>query len=313
MNGEIDPSKNAQYVVFLTPAFDHNVTIEHFASVLQSCQLLNQRGTSTAHILIGGDPYLAKVRNALVTRALREHPLATDFFFLDADTSWDPKHLLTVLDSPYDIAGGIYPKKSDVPDFPVHFVVSNPRTVTDPATGQPEIVGDLIEQNGWYKAEGLPTGFMCIKRRVLEQMATTCGRYDDPLGKVSDCINFFEMGYCADNVATTGKGEWWGEDFAFCRKARLMGFELWFYADIDFGHRGTKLYQNNIMPSMEAFKAKQRKLKEMTMGEPEIPETLPETTPPAEPASPPVPVEPEVPVETPPLAPPEAVPEPVAA
>jgi len=238
----------SQFVVFATPAFDHNVTIGYFKSATETGWLLTERGIAYGYHHIGGDPYLAKVRNLLVSECLRKYPQMTDFFFLDADIEWDAKAVLKLLDHPGDVVAGIYPKKNDVPEFPCELEL---------------VDGKLVEKDGWYKARAVPTGFLRIKRGVLERMAAKVGTYIDGTGGGKEASNIFQMGYCADNEAATGKGEWWGEDYAWCKTVHDDGGEIWVWPDIDFGHRGGKTWRNNFATTIKAFEAGQAKVVNM--------------------------------------------------
>ena len=110
----------------------------------------------------------------------------------------------------------------------------------------------------------MPTGFLRIKRHVLDRMAAVAGRYIDGTGHGVKAHNIFEMGYCPDNEKETGLGEWWGEDFAWCRRWHNMGGEIWVYPDINFGHRGGKTWRANFNDSVQAFKSGKVKLKELS-------------------------------------------------
>lgn len=276
------------YVVFATPAFDHNVTLGYLKSTIETERLLAVHDIDRAHKVYGGDPYLAKVRNLLVATCLREHPQMTDFFFLDADIEWPAEAVLRLLEHPADVVAGIYPKKNDRTEFPCELQV-------DLETKK------LIEKDGWYKARAVPTGFLRIKRHVLEKMVAEAGKYIDGTGGGELSHNVFQMGFCADNVAASGMGEWWGEDYAWCRHWHGMGGEIWVYPDIDFGHRGQKTWRANFAPFVQAAMATTLKM-EHDMSDPKEGEN----DVPVAPVSPPAPVEPEVPVDTPPQAPPEA-------
>ena len=231
-----------QFVVFATPCFDYNVTMYYHQSAMRTDWLLEQRGIQRSTKMYGGDPYLAKVRNLLVSTTLRQFPQMTDFFFIDADLEWDPEAVIRLLDHPADVVAGVYPKKNDTTEFPCELLCVDDK---------------LVEKDGWYQARAVPTGFLRIKRHVLDKMAATSNVYIDGTGGGEECHNIFEMGFCGDKVTETGKGEWWGEDYAWCKKYLDMDStnEIWVYPDIDFGHRGGKNWRNNFGNSVKAFES----------------------------------------------------------
>jgi hypothetical protein len=221
-----------QFVVFAIPAFDHSMIVEGVQSLIETDWALHREGIARGYQFVGGDPYLAKVRNLMATRCMRTYPQMTDFFFIDADVTWPAEAAVRLIKSPVDVVGGIYPKKNDNLEFPAYLEMTEDR--------------EFVVKDGLYKATGLPTGFLRIKRHVLERMAGVSGRYIDGTGGGEEAYNIFEMGYSAENEKATGRGEWWGEDFAWCRRWRDMGGELWADPDIDFGHRGQKTWRANF-------------------------------------------------------------------
>ena len=79
--------------------------------------------------------------------------------------------------------------------------------------------------------EAVPAGFMLIKRNVIEKMMK-----DNPKDY-----------YCPKDGGPDGHalfntemidGEFWGEDYVFCNKARKSGFDIWIDPYIQFSHAG---------------------------------------------------------------------------
>ncbi len=214
-------------VVFATPSYSHMVCMDFLSSSLSTEQMTTSMGIKHAWLLQGGDPYLAKVRNKLVTMFLRDFPDFDTLFFLDDDVGWPPQKVIEFLLRPEDVVAGIYPKKSDKVDFPVELAADRE-------------TGELREQNGMVQALAVGTGFLRIKRHVLEKMADVSLKFtetrDEP---VVHYHNIFSMGMGDD-------GQWWGEDYVFCKKWTNMGGEIWVDPDINFVHRGTRGWKGNL-------------------------------------------------------------------
>lgn len=244
-NGEVAALKavteeQKPFVVIGTPALYGDVCFPYLQSVIAMVCLFEKHGINWAFVLNPGDPYLAKVRNSIATRAFNEYPQFTHLFFIDADLGFDAKAALLLVQSGHDISAGIYPKKTDVPEFPCELML-------DPETNGKT----LIEKDGWYKANAVPTGFLCIKKHVLEKLAVGRGTYRDLDGK--EKYNIFQQGFNPP-IPPAVHGEWWGEDYALCRQWREMGGDLWIWPDIQFTHTGRKSWSNNFGPSVQAFK-----------------------------------------------------------
>ena len=208
-------------------------------SAMQTHDLLTRNGINVRWICVGGDPYVHKARNRLASDFLTNYPDATDIFFIDDDVGWPAASALRFLQRDEDIIAGAYPKKNDNPEFPVQILTDDNR---------------IVCRNGLYKAALVPTGFLRIKRHVLEACAADSGVYPEPDagGGNVDCWDIFRTGFVADERGGK-RGRWWGEDFFFSVMVRNLGFEVWLDPDIDFTHRGSKAWKGNFLPVLKEW------------------------------------------------------------
>lgn len=226
-------------VIFGTPTYDHRVCYEFHRSALETEWALNAKGWARGYIGRGGDQFIAKARNKIATEFLQSYPMATHLFFIDDDVGWPAHKVIEFLSRPEDIIAGIYPKKQDDRDFPVELEA-------DATTGE------LIEKDGLIKARAVPTGFMCIRRRVLEKLAEQAGifrEYEIGAGK-REFYNIFRTGVMNE--------EFNGEDYLMCLNATALGFEIWVDPNIEFTHRGQRKWTDNLSLHLDVFREKAR-------------------------------------------------------
>ena len=220
------------FVVFATPTLSHSLSAEFVTSLAQSGEMLRQAGIPYVIHFAGGDPYLPKVRNQLATQFLRDHPEATDLFFIDDDVGWQPEAIMRMLEADVDVIAGVYPKKQETVAFPCELAIED---------------NNIVWNGRLLKAKMVPTGFLRIRRHVMEKMAAESKRYRGimPSGE-QEHTEFFWVGIDPDD------GEWCGEDVAFCRRWRKMGGDLWIDPDITFSHVGRYRWTNNIGIAVKA-------------------------------------------------------------
>lgn len=257
-------------VFIATPSFEGRPVREYFISLSTTQSMLIANGINYMASVLPGDPYLAKVRNRLAAQFLTDHPTMTDFFFLDDDIGWPAEKFLEFLHRPEDILCGIYPKKQDAQEFPVSLMMKD---------------GNLIKRDHLYKADLVPTGFMRIKRHVLEKLAARSMKYLDTLpgGASRMYWEIFQARLIdpkmedlrsADLDALTREeaiaslkrslgvtvpheiATWWGEDYFFVRRWQEIGGEVWVDPDIKFTHRGSKAWEANFGDSVRATLAR---------------------------------------------------------
>jgi hypothetical protein len=223
-----------RFVLFATPTLDFRVSIEYLSSTIETEWALARAGIKSAYKGLGGDCFVDKARNRLVTEYLAQFPQAQDFFFLDDDIGWPAAKVIEFLNRPQDIVCGVYPRKKDEPEFPVTLEI-------DEATDNP------IQRDGLYKAILVPTGFMRIKRKALEKLVEGCRMYMEQNADGTASLHFelFKTGI------NDKDGRWWGEDSWLCDRAKEKGIEIWVDPDIDFWHRGTKKWGGNFEPALK--------------------------------------------------------------
>jgi len=83
------------------------------------------------------------------------------------------------------------------------------------------------ESDGAIKADRVPAGFLRITRQVVRRFMR---HYPDLVYGDPECpsIDLFNHG--------AHKGVWWGEDYAFCRRYRETGRDIWLVPDLNITH-----------------------------------------------------------------------------
>lgn len=194
-------------VLLAIPTYDKPDTSLTF-SLARSREALGEAGIQSALLILEGNCHVDDARNSIVRDFLESD--CTDLVFLDADVTWEPSGLVQLCQRDVDIVGGVYPYRREGSDH-------MPVRLKDGA----EVVDGLRE------VEGLPTGFMKIRRHVLEKMAALRPWYFDKIYRTHLVFNRSEPD--ADHNR-------WGGDLDFCRRWREMGGKLYADEEIRLGH-----------------------------------------------------------------------------
>lgn len=162
------------------------------------------------------------------------------FVFIDADVHFQAEALLRLVESEHDVSVAAYPKKVIMWDQAEAAVKKGDQRSIE------RIASSLVLNfkyaksqvvNGFTEVLDGPTGFMCIKRHVIEKMYE---HYKDTLTCVNDHQNRDLDEYCAifDCMIDPVTRRYLSEDYAFCRRWQLMGGKI--YADVTtvLGHVG---------------------------------------------------------------------------
>lgn len=203
----------APHVYIATPAYDGKVQVDYAMSVAETCQLATAMGVRITVCIMRNNIFIDHARNHFARLFLETD--ASHLFFIDSDLKFEPRAVLSLVKSDFDISAGVYPKRQDGEEYPARFAIN-------PATD------GIWTENGWVLCTHVPTGFLCIKRHIIEEMYKEAPEYrcanEDPVKRL-----FYT--YINENQNLVG------EDFAFCVDyGKKYGKAIPVWPDFDFTH-----------------------------------------------------------------------------
>lgn len=211
--------------VFLaTPAYQ-GVGAGFAFALSETARDLDRAGIGCEVALFSGDCHVDDARNRLVRDFLETD--CTDLFFLDADMRWDASDLIRLVEAPGDIVGATYPLKQAKDGYPVRWL-----------SGERPIAGGLVE------CEALPTGFLRIRRHVLEKLAAKAETFAPKSDGRSPIPLIFER--------TLRDGQRWGGDYTFCMKWREAGGRIFVDPDVRLEHAGEHVWNGSLASHLRA-------------------------------------------------------------
>ncbi len=186
-----------------TPSYTGKVDNSYMFSLLQSIPKLEAAGIGFDHYLLSYNCHVDDGRNAIVRDFLLSD--CTDLVFIDADVAWQADDLVKLIKHDRDVVAGVYPKRASHDlDFPVW---------VEPGTTL------QADSDGLVEVSGAPTGFMKIKRHVLEQLVMA-NKHRQYMGKGTNAGN---DPYTVVFERAIEDGHRWSGDYNFCRVWRKAG------------------------------------------------------------------------------------------
>lgn len=207
--------------VFLaTPAFSGKVNVAYAIALAETFAILASKGIETQICIHSSGSLLVAERNRLNKAFLASD--CTHILMIDSDLAWPAQAVPAMIDYDLDVVGGCYPARGE------NIFLFRPVYLPDAS----------VETNGknLLKMKYIPAGFMLIKRHVIEKLHEV---FSYEYFKPKDPEQADEDGVCIFNTEVRD-GEFWGEDFVFCRKIRECGFDIWVDPLIEFDHNGTR-------------------------------------------------------------------------
>jgi len=242
--------------LIMTPSHDGTFFYTYVTSVIQLMATSAEVGMPVNFMFQAGDSLVTRARNHLVALFLSQ-PQWTHLMWIDADIGFSAEAVYRLLLSDRDIAAGVYPLKRE--DWPAEGVPAGTTeqdfrelytryTVNSGQASDPH-VGLDIDADGFMAVREAPTGFMLIKRHVLERMREAHPelRYTpDMIGSIDPSFyyRFFDV------MVDPESGRYLSEDYTFCRRWQALGGTIYLDANSNLAHQGGKIYRGDFGASL---------------------------------------------------------------
>lgn len=237
-------------VFIATPAYDGMVTCDYAMSLADSMAMATALDIGVVASVMGNGAFIEIARNVFVKKFLETD--CTHLFFIDADLKWESRAFVGLINSNRPVSCGVYRRRQEPEDYPVHYIEDK------------ENPGLTFMEGGWIPCDRVATGFLCIRRDVVEAMAAEADKWQ--IRDVGDVPALFYTKLIEPTEGNVGKG-FVGEDFCFCDdyidkfKDRFSGADIMAWPDFDFTHNGFKgnwlLFINKEVAAFEASKKEQ--------------------------------------------------------
>ena len=259
----------------LTPCYGGVCYTSYTKSLMSTVEKLKQYNIDVHVEFCNNDSLISRARNNLIAKAM-SNPRTTHIMFIDADITWNAEEIIKLLITDKDLCGGVYPMKKynwdrmlkPVPNEKKGSVLSQWIENKDNTVFK-DIVDDktfiqhkLLSYNLNYtsnkitindnmaEVRHIATGFMLIKRTVIEQMAKAFPytKYTDDIGFLNKTEN--EFAYALFDCGVEND-HYLSEDWMFCERWRKLGGSIYVDVTINLIHTGTEQYNGcylaNIM------------------------------------------------------------------
>jgi hypothetical protein len=206
-------------VMIATPAYEGKVHAHYATSLVDTALVLAQNGYASDIRLACGGSLLVHDRNRILMAFMDSD---SDYLLcLDSDLGWPPQAVLRLLQADKEMSGGCYPARVGG-GFHFRPVFNENGSIA------------MDKETGLLKMAYIPAGFMMLKRSAIEKMqqhfAHTYYKPKDPRNKDTGGYMLFAL--------EVYEGEFWGEDYVFCRRAAEAGVDIWVDPMIEFNHAG---------------------------------------------------------------------------
>lgn len=241
---QLEYLKNTKPFIAL-PCYGGQITESFFISMLRSVATFNRLGLDMIIDTIVNESLIPRGRNSLVAKMMVSDGDPTHIIFIDVDIGFDETSIIKLLLADKDIVGGLYPKKN----LPIDYVVNG--------------IPGATREGPLLKVRDIGTGFMCIKRSVIEKMMKNYSdlKYKTNIGLDPRCDEFTYALF--DSMIDPVSKDYLSEDYTFCKRWIEMGGDIWADTSIVLDHSGHYKFQGRgltdeeVNASVESSKPKE--------------------------------------------------------
>ena len=219
-------------VYVATPAYDGKVHTDYAVSLAESSMYAVNSGIHVTAAVMGNGAFIDLARCNFAHMFLKTD--CTHLMFIDADLKWESRAFIGLLKSGRPITAGVYRRRQEPESYPVRYV-------------EEKNGGLKVSEGGWIACDRVPTGFLCIERKVIEEMAADAIKINQPESDSAIPRLFY--------TKITETNHFMGEDFCFCDDYTARYKEpIYVWPDFDFVHDGYPCnWHTYINKQVEAF------------------------------------------------------------
>lgn len=261
------------FIMILTPCYNGELTSNYCASMIELTQyltLMHLRFT----VQFVSDSLVTRSRNNLIARSMGYPDSVTHMLFIDADITFRYHDIVKLLVTNKDVIGGIYPLKKynwshlkqteDENKIRDLLELKKQNTIFDNMSDEEFIQKRMVRYNLNFLGEKLlvedsmtevyhiPTGFMMIKRNVIEKMAKEYPetKYDDNMHYLNTEEERNWSYALFDCAISKTNNTYLSEDWLFCERWRKIGGQVFAHVGIDLDHTGTETFKGSFLTSL---------------------------------------------------------------
>jgi len=249
-------------IFIATPCYGGNLHYQYVVSLFQLTKYLDNLKIGYTVSFLGNESLITRARNIMVGKFLSDSS-CTHLLFIDADIQFSIRSVMRLLEVDKDVCFGVYPAKSFHFDEIEHVLNS----VEDPSDLKSLCLNYMLSydldagnniiidpEKKLIKVKFGTTGFMLIKREVLEHMVTSYPAlqyHNEKTCKVHN-IHSDKLFLLFDCMKDPETNDYLSEDFSFSYLWRQLGGEIWADMESKLSHWGNYQFQGDLQTYFNA-------------------------------------------------------------
>lgn len=245
------PSK--PYIYLAVPCYGGQLNLYFVKSLLDLQEACRDKGIGLHVDMMGGEALITRGRSRLAAQFLA-HPHATHILYIDADIGFRPENVFRLLDAQKEVIAAVCPlkqidwekvrkaAKADVKDLQAASIGYVVRFLPTP--------DNSVEVNDGYAQVAYGgTGFLMISRGAMQRLFDAHPELRANMRDMAD-RQAAETVMVFETMIEPETGAYLSEDYAFCRRWRDLGGEIWADVSARLTHVGHAAYTGSLIEAM---------------------------------------------------------------
>ncbi|KAG5187386.1 hypothetical protein JKP88DRAFT_161702 [Tribonema minus] len=243
-------------VLIATPAYNGAVTTHYFESMIQLARVAEkEHNIGITVTTISTESLITRARNMMVAQFM-DDPKFTHLLFVDADIGFPPEAVVDLIKADFPVSACPYPRKSydfarfkKSPDENIANCMSYIINIIQPTEDSAKGVDIPVFKDHFIQVLEAGTGFMCVKREVVQMMIDSYPELRHKLEMASYGRDGWLYGLF-DTMVEPITRRFLSEDYAFCRRWRDLGGSVYLNTRCNLMHSGQHVFFGNFIKSI---------------------------------------------------------------
>ncbi len=231
-----------------TPCYDAMMTMQYTISLLNLIQTLNQNSIPFIIDFIGNESLIPRARNNSLGKFMQSD--FTHILFIDSDIEFPSQAVLDLIKFDKDVTCCAYSKKGynwnkfmnsmhndkqSQESFESRGLDFNYNAIYDDDN-------NIIKQDNFIKVRHASTGFMLIKREIVEKLYSS----HPELMIITDNLSNNNSEICGLFCCMIKDKTYLSEDYSFCERVKNIHGDVWINIHHNLNHIGKYAFKSDI-------------------------------------------------------------------
>lgn len=231
-----------------TPCYDAMVTMQYTMSLLRLVQFCNQHNIDYMIDFLGNESLITRARNKSLNKFMNTD--CSHLLFIDSDIEFQPEAVMDLLLFDKDVSCCVYPKKGFNWNKFMYSIQNEPNSKEHPSSRGLDYAynimyndkNELIKNGDFIRVNQSSTGFMMIKREIVEKL----NKKHTELEIISDELSNNDTKMYGLFCCMIKDKQYLSEDYSFCQRVNDIGGQVWINVKHNLNHIGKYSFNSDI-------------------------------------------------------------------